>query len=341
MFISIPILATIFIASCERRPLVDPDNSLRVEVAVDVSDVKNISCDIYNPAIQVDTIDPETMRVLFYDSDGESIVADTYISNSYVNEDGNKVLYGDVNINPGDYKMVIYNFDTEATLIRNAQEFNTIEAYTDNVSEVITKKYVSKVESDSLDVDHIMYEPDHLVVSSRPDLEIPYHEGVYTVKTDAYTVVDTYYLQIKVTGIKNAASASAILSGLSSSNFIATDSRVEDPEAIVYFTLQKSVDPHNNYDVICAVFNTFGKINGLESNLEVTFNVNTIGGRVINKSYPIGYLFQTPDAINHHWLLLEEVLDIPPDPTPDSPSGNGGWSPEVDEWEEENYDIVL
>jgi len=112
LFISIPILATIFIASCERRPLVDPDNSLRVEVAVDVSDVKNISCDIYNPAIQVDTIDPETMRVLFYDSDGESIVADTYISNSYVNEDGNKVLYGDVNINPGDYKMVHFTTST-------------------------------------------------------------------------------------------------------------------------------------------------------------------------------------------------------------------------------------
>jgi len=276
------------------------------------------------------------MRVLFYTKDGNSVSTDTYISSVSYNNDGYKVLQGEVAISQGDYRILVYNFDTESTLIRNATEYSTVEAYTDNVNSAITKRFASK--ATEIDIDKIVYEPDHLMVARDQDLNIPYHTGTYEVTLDATTVIDTYYLQIKVKGAAFISSASAVLTGLSSSNMIAANTRIENPEAIVYFTLQPTTDPNDGEEAIACIFNTFGRIANYDNGLAVSFNISTTYGTVIQKDYQIADLFESDNGKYHHWLLIEDVIEIP---DPGAQTTGGGWTPEVSDWESESYDFSL
>ena len=55
-------------------------------------------------------------------------------------------------------------------------------------------------------------------------------------------------------------------------------------------------------------------------------------------------VFKTEEAILYHWLIVDEsclVIDIPdPGVNPPTP-GNGGFQPQVDDWEEEEGTMVL
>ena len=163
------------------------------------------------------------------------------------------------------------------------------------------------------------------------------------IRTTANTVVDTYYIQIHVEGMQYASSATAIINGLSPSNHFALNERTEDPTAAVCFDMIKSTDENlagDNKDVLCAVFNTFGKIPEATSNLHVTFNVVDTGGNLQQKEINLDRIFKTEDAILHHWLLIDETWTIQ---KPDHTSGEsgGGFKPVVDDWEEEHGDIIL
>ena len=109
---------------------------------------------------------------------------------------------------------MIYNFDTESTLVRDDQTFETIEAYTDKVTSSIRQSFLGRAGEENA----IVYEPDHLVVASNEREVIPFHEGVHVVKTDATSIVETYYLQIKVDGLQYVSSARAVLTGMVGSN---------------------------------------------------------------------------------------------------------------------------
>ena len=54
-------------------------------------------------------------------------------------------------------------------------------------------------------------------------------------------------------------------------------------------------------------------------------------------------VFQTEDAIKRHWLIIDKVVWEIHDPggDPPQPSGNGGFQPVVDDWEEEQGEIIL
>jgi len=325
-----------FNASCERRPLYDPDNYVHIKVTVNTDSISNVTCHQYNPDITAPVIDPKMMRVLFYKSDGTAIESDTYISSVSEDAYGRPVIEGDVSVLPGDYKLLVYNFDTESTQIRDDRDYTSIEAYTNVVNSAITKRFASKSDDDEIS-NSIYYEPDHLMVAREEATSIPYHEGTYTLYETAYTVVQTYYLQIKVHNIQYVSSAQAILSGLSSGNLIGNDTQVVDPEAIVYFTLQKSTDGGD--DVIACIFNTFGKIEEVNNQLAVTFNVYTSYGTTKQLTIDITDVFHTPEAIEKHWLLIEDTIDIP-EPQ-NTNSNSGGWSPGVSEWETENHDISI
>ena len=74
------LLAFLLSVSCHRRPLEDPANNTTLRVAVNIKAIMNITCDIYNEKIPVPTIEPEMMRVLFYDPTSKKIASETYIS---------------------------------------------------------------------------------------------------------------------------------------------------------------------------------------------------------------------------------------------------------------------
>ncbi len=316
--------------SCQRRPLEDPDYNTRVKVQINTRAIMNVTCDIYNDKIPVPEIQMDVMHIIFLQENSDEVACETYITDSEVDETGQKVFYGNISIVPGTYRLYAYNFGTEATLIRDQYVWNNVEAYALSVPERISNAYSTKVPTG----EGFTYSPDHLIVARSPKETIPYHSGIYTVNTEAKSVVESYYLQIKVDGLEYVNSASAVLSGMSSANYIARGERVDDPQSTIYFTMQKSDD--NGEPVICAIFNTFGRPDSSANDLEVTFDLQTKSGKV-QRTFNISELFLSENCIKHHWLLLDETIHIDP-PTP---GGGGGFEPGVVDWDTENHEIIL
>lgn len=321
--------ALLSLSSCHRRPLEDPEYSTRVCVEVNLDGIQNVTCDIYNPALPVQKIEPDAMHVLFFDKSG-AVAAETFITDVSTSEDGRRILSGEFSITPGRYKMLIYDYGTDATLVKDYHSWDKAMAYTDKVPFYVQNTY-SKVEG--MENLTIYGEPDHLVVARNPSETVPYHYGLHTIYTEARSVVESWYLQIKVDGLQYVSGAQALLSGMVRANMISTDTRVNDPGSAVWFRMVKSED--GGEPVICAVFNTFGHMDGASSGLEVTFDVNTTDGRTVRKTFDISGLFSTENAILHHWLLLDEAIKIDP------PKESGGYDPKVDDWDDEHRDIDI
>ncbi len=322
--------------SCQRRALEDPDFYTRLQVKVNVNTISNVTCDIYNPKIPVPEIDPEVMHVLFYDTEGTKLLAESFISEGSVDADGNKTISGNVSILPGDYKIIIYQFGEEHTLFDNYSTFADFRAYTDPLSETELKNLKLKsIYTTSGQV--LRYQPDHCIATALPEETIPYHRGVYTIESESSSLVESYYLQVGIKGGSYISYARAIITSMSAGKNVQSFSMELDNPSALYVPLVKSDDKGNA--VLCNVFNTFGRIPDADNKLSVTFDITTTDGTVLQKEYDLSDLFETEDAIKHHWLIIDDVIDIPEPPNPDE--GGGGFTPSVDDWEEENHVIEL
>lgn len=342
------IFAVLFVAaSCEWRPLEEPSPTVELAVAVELKAVLNVNVSVYNEFIPAAKIETEMIRVMFYDPNSHKLVSQAFLSERSVryDEDGHPVpvLGGDVNVSAGKYDMICYNFDTPDTFIRGENDITTLEAYTSEVPASIKSKYKGFEDIE------VMYEPDHVIVARDIGLEITPHTGLLLIETEATTIVDTYYIQVRIRGAQYASDASAILSGMSPSNFFGLAEREPQNPSAVYFNMQKSQDLNirdDNKDVLCTTFNTFGKIYNssggtkADSDLLVTFNVIRSDGKAFDFEINMNDIFLTEDALERHWLLIDAVIDIP---KPDDPSGGGGggFNPEVEDWDNQEGEVVI
>ena len=296
----------------------------------------------YYPDAVIDSY-TDMMRVMVYDTNTKNLLTQAFISSKSYDEDGNQVLSGDLSISFGTYDFLVYNFDTPTTLVTSENNENSILAYTQEISSAMRTRLLGNTKADTDEYGNILNEPDHLVVAREHDLVVSPHDTVVVIKTTATTIIDTYYLQIHVEGMQFASSATAVISGLSPSNRFGLNLRTDDPTASEAFDLYKSTDdnlPGENKDVLCAVFNTFGKIPDVTSNLYVTFNVIDTAGNLVTYTTSLDTVFKTEDAIERHWLLINDTFVIP-DPGVKPNPGNGGFQPQVDDWEEEEGNMIL
>lgn len=320
--------------SCERRPLEDPGYSTDINIAVDIKAICNVTCDVYNDKIPIPPMEMEVMHAMFYHPTEDKLITEAFVSEHGINEDGEAFVGGSVSIIPGKYRILIYSFGTESTLISEYDSFDLASAYTDPLSDFALQKLSLKGPDED---QPILYQPDHLLVARSYEENIPYHAGVYTIHAQASSVVESYYLQVKVDGLEYVSSAQAVLTGMAPRTKLASVERDVDNPSALYVPLIKSTD--KGADVICNVFNTFGRIPDSINDLSVTFDLMTVDGRMESRTFNISDLFLTEDCINHHWLLLEETIVVPP-PPPDWKPG-GGFDPAVVEWEEEHRDMIL
>ena len=353
--------ATLLLAAgCHRRPLEDPSDVVEIAIKVNVKTVLNVNANIrssihlYNSNAvlweqKLDQLDPSMMRVLVYDPDTDHLLTQSFISANETDAEGNKVFKGNLGIGYGDYNFLVYNFDTPTTQVVDENTEHQILAYTDEVSQAYKSRMMG-TKAEEVDTDFanmsIRYEPEHLLVGNEPNVRISPHDTVVVVETEASTVVDTYYLQIRVKGIQYASTATAVITGLSPSNKIGLNERTQAPSTAVMFPLEKGYDDsivEENKDVLCAVFNTFGKIPEVTSDLHVTFNVIDTAGNLLQYDVNMDTVFKTEEAIRYHWLIIDgDIIDIPdPNPGGDPSTGGGGFQPQVDDWEEEQGEIIL
>ena len=314
---------------------------IAIRVDVDVKAVSNVTCDVYNPKVPIPSVNTDMMRVMVYDPKSKNLLTQSFISNKTI-ENGDQVLSGMLNISYGNYDFLVYNFDTPTTQVSNENNEESIIGYTTEIPATMRTRFLG-TKADEYDNVHINYEPDHLMVAREYNLRVSPRDTMVVIRTTANTVVDTYYIQIHVEGMQYASSATAIINGLSPSNHFALNERTEDPTAAVCFDMIKSTDENlagDNKDVLCAVFNTFGKIPEATSNLHVTFNDVDTGGNLQQKEINLDRIFKTEDAILHHWLLIDETWTIQ---KPDHQSGEsgGGFKPVVDDWEEQIGTVIL
>lgn len=345
--------------SCERRPLVEPSEAVRIAIKVDVKTVTNVNANIRNSvhiygtntslwAEKLDQLDPDMMRVLIYDPSTERLLTQSFISANEIDENGNKVFKGNLGISHGNYNFLVYNFDTPTTQVTSENNEEDILAFTDEITPAQKSRLLNTKGDDAKDDFEnlkIHYEPEHLLVANERDVRISPHDTMVVVETEAHTVIDTYYLQIRVKGMQYASEATAVITGLSPSNKIGLNERTVDPTAAVVFNMKKGYDDSiadENKDVLCAVFNTFGKISSATSDLHVTFNVIDTAGNLLQYDVNLDQVFKSELAIKYHWLIIEEsIIDIPNPNTDPNPSGNGGFQPKVDDWEEEHGEISI
>lgn len=344
-------------SGCQWRPLEDPEDTIEIKVAVEIKTVLNVNASVYNDLIPAPSIKTDMFRVMFYDPNNGKLVSQAFLSEPTTNKEGKSCLGGSVKIGVGTYDMLCYNFDTPDTYVSGENAIENIYAYTNGVSEAIKTRYQSKSDDNGVVIDEdIRYEPDHLLVAREMGLKINAHTGLLIIETEATTVVDSYYIQVRIEGAQFANSASAILSGMAPSNHFGLAQRDTDVPSSVYFELQKSIDKNivgGNQDVLCCVFNTFGKIyhdeNGKavkapvssDSELVIDFNVIRTDGKIFEYKKNMNDIFNSEDAIERHWLLINDKIVVPdPGPGP-TPSGGGGFQPQVGEWDNVNSDITL
>lgn len=324
------------VLSCERRDLTVPDFSTKIDVRVSVNMISNVTCDVYNPKIQIPRIEPEVFRVMFFDLENDKMLGESFISDKSSSGSGETIISGNVSILPGDYRLLMYSFGTESSLIDKYDSWEYCKVYTDPLSDEALKAMALRGPENG---QAIHYQPDHLVAARSERESIPWHSGSHVISVDATSVVESYYLQVKVTGLEYVSTARAVLSSMAHSVTLASVEQDFESPVSLYIPLQKSDD--NDVPVVCNVFNTFGRIPDSVNDLEVTFDLKTVDGRTITKEFDISDLFLSEDCINHHWLLVEETIVVPPPPDPGPGNSSGGFDPVVNDWENENHEIHM
>lgn len=324
---------TLGLCGCELRPLEEAPEGVNINIKVNVKAVANVTTHVYNDKIAVPEIYPDAMHVLFYEKDGDRLLSESFITNKQMSSEGECTMTGYVDVLPGEYKMVVYSFGAYYTSVSDYNNWSQISARALEVSEVLGNRYKSTMAQARQVSPVVTYIPDHIVVARSEEEIIPDHLDSYTIHAEASTVVDTYYLQVKVDGLSYVSSARAYLSGMASGNIISKNEPIAVPESVLYFKMAKSED--NGEPVICALFNTFGRLEDTPNNLSITFDMVTVDGRSESRTFDITDLFQTELCQKYHWLLLEEKIKIEP------PVSEDGFAPGVSEWEEDKHNIHL
>ena len=305
------LLLCILPSSCKRRPLTTADYSVMLNI--------EINKDIVNYTVEKD---PSLMRCIFYDSNSGAFVTQAFLP----------ATGGQVSLIPArEYDVLVYNFDTESTWLENENWYQKIYASTSLIPDSFRTKLRSR--ATKADEEQIVYDPDHLFVGRLNDVFIPSRSvDAPQVVLDVVceTVVESWILEAKtITGVENIGSVAAVITNLSGSNKIGYNERQDDVVS-VYFDNQVI----NSEGLLTAKFNTFGWTNKIKDAQVLSLVFTDIAGK--GHVFNIDISDQFPGN-KEQIIRVETEIDIPEPMT----SGDGGFVPKVDEWDEINTDIII
>ena len=298
--------------SCKRRPLTTADYTVIVNIEIEK--------EIVNYEVEKD---PSLMRCVFYDAESGAFVTQAFLPPTG----------GQVSLVPmRTYDVLVYNFDTETTWIEEENWWHKIYASTSLIPDSFRTKLRSRANS-KVDEENIVYDPDHLFVGRVEDVFIPARAvEAPTVVIDVYaeTVVQTWIVEVEtVTGRENVGTIAGVVTGLAENNKIALNERSKDYVS-VYFDNQV-IDDNG---LLTGKFNTFGQNpeSGVPQILSLVFTDVAGKGHV--------YDFDVSDQFpgnKEQIIRIKTEIDIPKPMT----SGDGGFVPKVDEWDDVNTDIII
>ena len=120
-------------SSCDFRPLAKVGNTHYVRVYID-EHIPNITEGFYNPEYDRPKYRrPEVMRVVLADPTNGKIAAERYLRNQ--GDDARGHYYdGYIICDPGQWSLLAWNFDTEATIVGNTSDIFQASAYTNLIA---------------------------------------------------------------------------------------------------------------------------------------------------------------------------------------------------------------
>ena len=310
-YILLALLCILSASSCKRRPLTTADYMVIVNLEIDK--------DIVNHTVEKD---PSLMRCIFYDSKSGAFVTQAFLPPTG----------GQVSLIPArEYDILVYNFDTESTWLEEENWYHKIYASTSLIPDSFRTKLRSRATKG--DEELIVYDPDHLFVGRLNDVFIPARsvDAPPTIlNIECETVVESWLLEVKtVTGKENIGSIAGVITALSGSNKIGPNERSTEFVS-VYFDNQV-IDENG---VLTAKFNTFGWHKDIKDAQVLSLVFTDIAGHGHVHNFDISEQFPN----NKEQIIRIEVdIDIPKPET----SGDGGFVPKVDDWDEINTDIHI
>lgn len=338
----------LLLGGCRHRQLVDMGNTHYVRVYVD-EDILNVTKGFYDERLERPFFQlPHIMRVMLCNPHSGQVVAERYLQNCDRDEHG-YYLDGYVVAPPGDYDVMIYNFGTETTQLRDDGYYNRIEAYTNPVSDQMLARLPQA--GDRYSDRDILYDPDHLFVRSQESVHLAPTSHIDTLRDAcgdyfrARTVVKSYFLQVKIRGVEWLRSASGLVSGLAPAVRLCDRKLDGELPSMVCFEMQAGhrgqalrAEEEGERAVLYTTFNTFGKLPEVESEIRITFELLRIDGKSMVVTLDLTPKFDSDEGRLHQWLIINHEIVIPP---PDKPEEGGGFNPGVDEWEDVESDIII
>lgn len=358
----ITLLLTVMISSCEHEPLYDMNNAHYIRIYINDS-VQNINKDLYHEDVKEKELQlPEVMRVVLCDRNTGQMVSERFLQH-VGRDDKGYYIDGYIGAPEGDYKLIAYNFGTETTQIRGEYNFFDMIGYTNHISPMYYPKLPKTAggQQPSYDQQNILYDPDHLWVVRDDNVKVRDNMYVDTLRAVdgsfymAETIVETYYIQIKIKGAQWISSSISLLTGMAGSKQMYNNKMIESPPATIYFEMKerekktvlvptpsKDNKDGNEYvetetAVIYATFNSWGKLPKEDSYFRITFSFGIFGGGNQTETLDITRLFTNEEAIEHRWIIIDKEIEIK---EPEG-GGGGGFTPGVDDWDEIETDIIL
>ena len=307
----IAMLLCILASSCKRRPLTTADYMVIVNIEIEK--------DIVNHTVEKD---PSLMRCIFYDSESGGFVTQAFLPPTG----------GQVSLIPSrEYDVLVYNFETESTWLEDENWFNKIYASTSLIPDSFRTKLRSRATKGEEEL--IVYDPDHLFVGRLNDVFIPARSvdaPPVVLNVNCETVVESWLLEVKtITGVKNIGSMAAVITSLSGSNRIGPNERSTNFVS-VYFDNQV-IDENG---LLTAKFNTFGWHKDIKEKQILSLVFTDVAGK--GHVFNVDVSNQFPNN-KEQIIRIELDIDIPEPMT----SGDGGFVPKVDDWDEINTDIII
>ena len=304
---------TIASASCRRDPIVYPVSNYYVTIDTDAS-----------PSETAGTAVPTLYSVNFYETGTGKRVLHTFIRPDYHPEGMPKGGYVS-GLEPGEYDIVVYNYDTSNTIVESDDWISRIYARTDNYG------YNSGVP--------IIKMPDHLYVYAAR-VQVPFvteSDGVYIIDTDMKTVIEDW--TISVTGIQNMSDIEGIsfyISGQERGRYIGPDGKKFHENAIIMFPgfvtkktgTKADGDADENLSIVVP-YTTFGRYDN-DVRVMVTMVISGPDGSTYYHQKDVSEEMDRPD----HRIDIEADIDV-------RNQESGGFNPHAEEWDPETFYIEL
>ena len=288
------------VSSCRREPLHDMKSCLVLHL--------NVSLSHDDSTMIVKPKQPSLYKAVFYDPKTHDMVSEMYCG-----PEGGTV-YG---VRPGHYELLVYNYDTEYTRLKDEGNFNTACAYTERVN--------TKARGD----DYVIQEPDHLLVARDSDVVVPYfteQDSDFVIRAGLSTIMDSYSLRVdSLEGLENISGITVFLTGHSRSTLLGSGER-SDKAATLRIPCGVNLREYCLYSEFC----TFGKIPGSTGKAILNIYAQGYDGEVYSFEEDITEQYLNPD----HRLRVVVHGKI-------HPKQDSGFEPRVDNWNTEIKDIPL